>query len=230
MVVGYCRVSTNRQAVFGISLEAQAEKIRCTATAHGIELSEMIVDAGESARNLHRPGMERLLRMVDAREVEQVVIASLSRLTRSVSDLALLLDRFRRHNVTLISVQESLDTGSAAGRLVMNIMCSVSQWEREILSERTRDAMFQKKLNGERVGNIPFGYRLADDLKHVTPEPEEQRIVSMMLRLQKQGHSLRAIAADLNVKGCKTRSGTPWHHVYVCGVLKSASARNRIAA
>ncbi len=230
MVVGYCRVSTNRQAVFGISLEAQAEKIRCTATAHGIELSEIIVDAGESARNLHRPGMERLLRMVDAREVEQVVIASLSRLTRSVSDLALLLDNFRRHNVTLISVQESLDTGSAAGRLVMNIMCSVSQWEREILSERTRDAMFQKKLNGERVGNIPFGYRLADDLKHVTPEPEEQRIVSMMLRLHKQGHSLRAIAADPNVKGCKTRSGSAWHPVYVSGVLKGASARNRIAA
>jgi site-specific DNA recombinase len=230
MVVGYCRVSTNRQAVFGISLEAQAEKIRSTATAHGIELSEIIVDAGESARNLHRPGMERLLRMVDARTVKTVVIASLSRLTRSVSDLALLLDNFRRHNVTLVSVQESLDTGSTAGRLVMNIMCSVSQWEREILSERTKDAMQQKKLNGERVGNIPFGYRLADDLKHVAPEPEEQRVISAMVRLKRQGLSLRSIAADLNSQGYTTRSGTAWHHVYVSGVLKSATERNRIAA
>jgi len=230
MIVGYCRVSTDRQAEFGVSLEAQAEKIRCTATARDIELSEIIVDAGESARNLRRPGMERLLRMVDTREIEAVVIASLSRLTRSVSDLALLLDRFGRHNVTLISVQESLDTGSASGRLVMNIMCSVSQWEREILSERTKDAMFQKKLNGERVGNITFGYRLADDMKHLIPEPEEQRTVAMMLRLKSEGCSLRSIAAELNVRGYKTRSGTAWHHVYVSGVLKSAFDRKRIAA
>ena len=187
-------------------------------------------DAGESAPNLNRPGMERLLRMVGAREVEQVVIASLSRLTRSVSDLALLLDNFRRHNVTLISVQESLDTGSAAGRLVMNIMCSVSQWEREILSERTRDAMFQKKLNGERVGNIPFGYRLADDLKHIVPEPEEQRAILAMLRLHSQGRSLRSIAVELNTRGYTTRSGTAWHHVYVSGVLKAATGWNRRAA
>jgi hypothetical protein len=67
-------------------------------------------------------------------------------------------------------------------------------------------------------------------MKHDVPEPEEQRVISAMLRLQKRGHSLRSIAADLNVKGYKTRSGTAWHHVYVSGVLKSASARNRIAA
>jgi len=230
MIVGYCRVSTDRQAVFGVSLEAQAEKIRCTATARDIELSEIIVDAGESARNLHRPGMERLLRMVDSREIKAVVIASLSRLTRSVSDLAILLERFRKHEVALISVQESLDTASASGRLVLNIMCCVSQWEREILSERTKDAMFQKKLNGERVGNIPYGYRLGDDLKHIIYAPEEQHIASLMSRLKSQGRSLRSIAAELNLKGHKTRSGAAWHHVYVAGVLKSTFDRKRVAA
>jgi len=228
--IGYCRVSTDQQAVFGISLESQAEKIRATALAHEIEIDEIVVDAGESARNLQRPGMERVLEMLETGKVKTLIVANLSRLTRSVSDLALLLERFRKQDVDLISVQESLDTGSASGRLVLNIMCSVSQWEREILSERTRDAMHQKKLKGERVGNIPFGYRLGDDMKHVSIEPKEQRIISAAVRLQKQGYSLRSIASNLNVRGYKTRSGAAWHHVYVSGILKSASARSRIAA
>jgi site-specific DNA recombinase len=220
MVVGYCRVSTDRQAEFGVSLEAQAEKIRCTAAARDIELGEIIVDAGESARSLHRPGMERLLRMVDAREVKAVVIASLSRLTRSVSDLAVLLERFRKHEVALISVQESLDTASASGRLVLNIMCCVSQWEREILSERTKDAMFQKKLNGERVGTIPYGFQLADDGTHLTPNVQEQAVLFEIRSLRKKGLSLRQIAEDLNSSATTTRRGTPWRHKYVFNALR----------
>jgi site-specific DNA recombinase len=224
MIVGYCRVSTNRQVVFGVSLEAQAERIRLTAAAQGLDLDDIIVDAGESARNLQRPGMERLLRMMDAGEVQVVIIASLSRLTRSVSDLAVLLERFRRQDVTLISVQESLDTGSASGRLVMNIMCSVSQWEREILSERTRDAMQQKKLNGERVGNIPYGFRLANDGKHLQPDMGEQEVVSHIQDMRTMGFTLREIADELNRRKFTTRRGTAWRHVYVNGVLRSAAA------
>jgi Resolvase, N terminal domain len=74
--------------------------------------------------------------------------------------LCTLLERFERRGVALVSVAESLDTGSAAGRLVLNIMTAVSQWEREAIGERTRDAMSHKRTNGERVGNIQFGYRL----------------------------------------------------------------------
>jgi site-specific DNA recombinase len=229
MVVGYARVSTTQQATFGISLEAQAERIRATAEAHNLILDEIIVDAGESARSLQRPGMERLMALVVSGQVKTVLIANLSRLTRSVSDLALLLERFRKHDVALMSVQESLDTASASGRLVLNILTAVSQWEREILSERTKDAMMQMKLNGERVGTVPFGFRLAEDKKHIVPEPEEQRVVLTVLRLRNEGRSLRSIASALNAKGYTTRRGTSWQHVYVGGVLKGA-AWNRIAA
>ena len=85
----------------------------------------------------------------------------LDRLTRSVRDLAELLERFARRNVALVSVAESLDTGSAAGRLVLNVMASVSQWEREAIGERTRDALRHKKALGQRVGTIPFGFGVA---------------------------------------------------------------------
>ena len=84
-----------------------------------------------------------------------------------LADLAELLKRFERRGVSLVSVADSLDTRSAAGRLVLNIMVSVSQWEREAIGERTRDAMHHKRANGERVGTVPFGYRMAADGLHL---------------------------------------------------------------
>ncbi len=105
--------------------------------------------------------MAKLLVMVDAGKVKAVIVAKLDRLTRSVKDLCELLERFERKGVALVSVAESLDTGSAAGRLVLNIMAAVSQWEREAIGERTRDALRHKRSQGEQVGNIAFGFRLS---------------------------------------------------------------------
>ena len=122
--VGYVRVSTDKQADQGVSLDAQAEKIRAMAVVHGADLVDIIVDGGESAKSLKRPGMAKLLAMVDAGKVQTVIIAKLDRLTRSVRDLCELLERFERRGVALVSVAESLDTGSAAGRLVLNIMAA----------------------------------------------------------------------------------------------------------
>jgi DNA invertase Pin-like site-specific DNA recombinase len=147
--VGYVRVSTDKQPERGISLEAQAEKIRAMALVQGAELSEIIVESGESAKSLNRPGMAKLLAMVEEGQVKAVIVAKLDRLTRSVKDLCELLERFERRGVALVSVAESLDTGSAAGRLVLNIMAAVSQWEREAIGERTRDAMRHKRSQGE---------------------------------------------------------------------------------
>jgi DNA invertase Pin-like site-specific DNA recombinase len=123
--IAYVRVSTDKQAEHGVSLEAQDAKIRAMATVHGTELAEVIVDGGESAKSLNRPGIARLLAMVDVGGVKVVIIAKLDRLTRSVKDLCGLLELFEQRKVTLISVAESLDTGSAAGRLVLNIMTAV---------------------------------------------------------------------------------------------------------
>src|SRR5580692_10515653 len=89
--VGYVRVSTDKQADRGVSIEAQAEKIRAMAVVHDGELIDIIVDGGESAKSLNRPGMARLLALVDSGDVPSVVVAKLDRLTRSVKDLCTLL-------------------------------------------------------------------------------------------------------------------------------------------
>ncbi len=100
--IGYVRVSTDKQAEHGVSLDAQAEKIRAMALVHDAELLDIIVDGGESAKSLQRPGMTRLLGMVDKRQVQAVIVAKLDRLTSSVKDLCELLDRFERRGVALM--------------------------------------------------------------------------------------------------------------------------------
>jgi site-specific DNA recombinase len=121
LMAGYIRVSTDRQAEQGVSLEVQEAKVRAMATVQGAELTEVIVDGGESAKSLSRPGIQRLLTLVNTGKVQAVVVAKLDRLTRSVKDLCGLLELFDKRKVALISVAESLDTGTAAGRLVITI-------------------------------------------------------------------------------------------------------------
>jgi len=219
--IGYARVSTDKQADFGVSLPAQTEKIRAMAVVQGAELAEVIVDA-ESAKSLDRPGMERLLALVDAGAVDTVIIAKLDRLTRSVKDLAELLERFNRRGVSLVSVAESLDTGTAAGRLVLNIMTAVSQWEREAIGERTRDAMAHKRANGQRVGTIPFGFRMAEDGERLEEDPAEQDVLARIRALKAAGRTMRQIADELNRQGYTTRRKTAWRHQYVAAALKAA--------
>jgi DNA invertase Pin-like site-specific DNA recombinase len=220
--IAYVRVSTDKQADFGVSLEAQSEKVRAMAVVQGAELAEVIIDAGESAKSLNRPGMARLMALVDSGAVSTVIIAKLDRLTRSVADLAELLKRFERRGVSLVSVPDSLDTRSAAGRLVLNIMVSVSQWEREAIGERTRDAMRHKRSSGERVGTVPFGYRVAADGLHLEADPVEQGIISRIRELKAAGFTTRRIADELNRQGFNTRRGTAWRFQYVSQALRVA--------
>ena len=219
--IGYARVSTDKQADRGVSLDAQQEKIRAMAVVHAAELADIIVEAGESAKSLNRPGMLRLLALVDSGKVQTVIVAKLDRLTRSVKDLCELLERFEKRGAALISVAESLDTSSAAGRLVLNIMTAVSQWEREAIGERTRDALSHKRSNGERVGNVAFGYRLAADGVHVEPDEAEQAAIAAIQKLRASGHSLRYIAAVLNQEGWRTRRGSQWRLESVARVVQS---------
>jgi len=218
LAIGYCRVSTDQQCERGVSLAAQAQKVRAMALVHGAELVAVIQEGGESAKTLDRPGMQRVLAMVERRQVQAVIVAKLDRLTRSVRDLCELLELLERRGVALISVAESLDTGSASGRLVINIMAAVSQWEREAIGERTRDALRHKRSQGERVGNIAFGYRLAADGKHVEPDPGEQTVLEEIRRLRGAGVSLRRIATALNSRALRTRRGTAWRLEHVARI------------
>jgi DNA invertase Pin-like site-specific DNA recombinase len=203
--LGYVRTSTTRQE---LSLGAQEDKIRAMAVVKGIALSEVIIET-ESAKDLDRPGMERLLRMVDAGEVGAVIIAKLDRITRSVKDLATILERFHKAGASLVSVDESLDTGTASGRLVMNIMCAVSQWEREAIGERTRVGLAKLRSQGKMTGKPRYGWRSVGKGLPVEVDPVEMQNLEF-IRSRPEGSTLRSIADCLNSRGRTVRSGAAW--------------------
>ena len=217
--VGYTRVSTDKQADHGVSLEAQVEKIRAMAVVQGAELLDVITDA-ESAKSLDRPGMTRLLAMVDRGEVQTVIITKLDRITRSVVDLGTLLERFKKHDVSLVSMAESLDTGSAAGRLVMNIMASVSQWEREAIAERTATALQFKRKHHRVFNHTPYGFSRDGDALVLCAE--EQVTIGRVKAWRATGWTLQRIADVLNEDGVPTKHGCQWLPKTVSNVVSSS--------
>jgi DNA invertase Pin-like site-specific DNA recombinase len=103
----------------------------------------------------------------------------------------------------------------------LNVMASVSQWEREAIGERTRDALRHKRAQGLRAGNVPFGYALADDGATLLLDSDEQSVLAAIKALRDDGRSLRQVSSELNARGLRTRSGSPWRHEYVANLLRS---------
>ena len=210
--IAYVRVSTDKQADKGVSLDAQRAKCAAYAELYDLELCEVIVDAGESAKTLDRPGLQRALAMLKRGEAEALLVVKLDRLTRSVRDLGELVARyFAPGKAALLSVGEQIDTRSAAGRLVLNVLASVSQWEREAVGERTSAAMQHKASQGEYTGGAaPFGFRLAADGEHVEELPAEQAVLAAARELRASKLSLRAVASELARRGHHSRTGRPF--------------------
>jgi DNA invertase Pin-like site-specific DNA recombinase len=225
--VGYVRVSTERQADGGVSLDAQRAKLAAYAVAMDLDLVEIIEDAGYSAKTLDRPGISRALAMLDAGEVDALLVAKLDRLTRSVRDLGALVERYFASRCSLLSVADSIDTRSAAGRLVLNVLASVAQWEREATAERTRDALAQVKAEGVRLGGEALGWRRGDETDEegrrvVVGVESEARTVARIVALRRDGLSLREIAATLTDEGYATKRGGEWAAATVRLVLRRA--------
>lgn len=208
-VVAYIRVSTDKQAERGVSLEAQEAKVRAYAALYDLELVDVVIDAGVSAKTLDRPGLQRALGLLKSGAASAFLVVKLDRLTRSVADLGRLVEaHFQK--AALLSVGEQIDTRTAAGRLVLNVLGSVSQWEREAIGERTSAAMQHKRTLGERVGAVPYGSRLAEDGVALVPEPHEQAIIRVARSLRADGASLRGVARGLTRRGLRSRTGAPF--------------------
>lgn len=193
-VIAYVRVSTEEQASHGVSLAAQEAKLRSYCELYDHELVEVIVDAGVSAKTLNRPGLQQALGMLRSDAAQGLLVLKLDRLTRSVRDLGELLDTYFQKSA-LISIQEQCDTSSAAGRLVLNVMTSVAQWERETTSERTKTALAYKKTQGVVLGR---------------PALADTATIQRVVELRRAGQSLRQIAEALASEGCSTQRGGTW--------------------
>jgi DNA invertase Pin-like site-specific DNA recombinase len=205
-VIGYLRVSTDRQARSGLGLDAQARAIGAAATARGWEMVGTYTDDGCSAGTLRRPALAEALAALDRGEADALVVAKLDRLSRSVGDFTALTERARRRGWALVCLDIDVDTASPSGELVATITASVAQWERRIISARTIDALAAKRAQGARLGR-PVAL----------PTEVRDRIVAE----RAAGRPFAAIAADLVADGVPTARGGRWAPATVRAVCVS---------
>ncbi len=217
--IAYVRVSTEDQAEAGVSLAAQRARIEAFCVATARELDETIVDAGQSAKSLVRPGMTRILEGVRNGTIGTVVVLKLDRLTRSVRDLGDLTETFTKADASLVSVGESLDTSSAAGRMVTNLLAVVAQWEREAIAERTAFALSHKRSQGKAYSPTPFGFERVED--RIVQHEDGKRGLDLIRRMNAAGASLRQIANALTAAGIAPTRGGSWYASSVKSILGS---------
>jgi site-specific DNA recombinase len=224
IAIGYARVSTTGQVEDGVSLDAQQERLRAWATAHGYELRATEVDAGLSGgRADNRPALQRALDAV-CKGKGVLVVYSLSRLARSTRDALEIAERLHKSGANLVSLSESIDTTSAMGRFFFTLLAALAALERDLISERTKMAMAHKRsLKQYTGGEAPYGWRAEDG--QLVEDEDEQRVIRMIESMARGGNSVARIAHRLNEALTPCR-GSAWHARSVGRIL---AAQEKIA-
>lgn len=173
-------------------------------------------DEGWSGGNLNRPALQELLADVESGVVDVVVIYKLDRISRTLLDFVRLMDLFEQFDVGFVAVTQNFDTGDSTGRLILNVLLTFAQFEREIASDRLRDKFSAMRQRGMFVGgNPPFGYDLRDKKLHVNES--EAAVVKWMFQRYLKTKSYTAVARELKAQGTVRRSRTSKRGNYVEG-------------
>jgi site-specific DNA recombinase len=210
----YTRKSTEEglEQVFN-TLQAQREAaeayIQSQRQSGWVALSEHYDDGGFSGASLERPAMQRLLEAIDAGSVDCVVVYKVDRLSRSLLDFARLMERFDRRGVSFVSVTQEFSTTTSLGRLTLNILLSFAQFEREIISERTRDKLSAARRKGKWIGGWPvLGYNVDSKGGRIIVNSREAEQVQEMYRIAAKTETLEAAMRAIQTRGFKTKAWT----------------------
>ncbi len=219
-VFAYIRVSTEEQADKGNSLFEQQERLQAYARAMGWDNPELFIDDGASAKDINRKQLTLMLeRIKEDPDGGTVITTKLDRLSRKLFDILSLVDYFGKYNFKYVSQSEGFDTATPAGRLVMQMLGMVAEFERERISERVQDNMRSIARNTSKVISRPcFGYDVVD--KVMLPNLEESLLVKQMYAWALLGEGSRAIAGRMNALGVKTKEGNVWHDKVVRELLQ----------
>jgi DNA invertase Pin-like site-specific DNA recombinase len=188
-----------------LGLEAQRSAIEAEAERRGWELVCIFEDAGASGKSLSgRPGLLSALAAVEGDQAEAIIVGKLDRLSRSVHDFAGLMQRSQRRGWALVALDLGIDTTTAAGGLIANVMASVAEWERRIIGERTASALAIKRQQGVKLGR---------------PREMSAEAVERIRELRDSGRCVAEIVRVLNGEGVTTPRGGRWHSPGVARVL-----------
>jgi DNA invertase Pin-like site-specific DNA recombinase len=203
-VIGYTRVSTEEQGADGAGMQAQVVAIAEAVRVRGWRVAAWESDT-LSGRSLNRPGLTRALTACQNRTASGIVVAKLDRLSRSIVDFAGLLERAQREGWNVVALDLGVDLSTPAGEFLANVMASVAQWERRIISARTKEALAVKAAQGVVLGR---------------PTSIEPELAARITQMRNEGQTLRAICNVLNADGVPTpRGGAVWRPSSLSSVL-----------
>jgi site-specific DNA recombinase len=203
----YLRVSEDDGNKHENSIAAQ--RAACMSYVHfqiangfPMEVVEQFEEMGESAKNLERPKVKALLRLAKAKGVDVIVVYKLDRLSRSLLDFCQLAETFKADGIELVSTTQNLDSSTSHGRMMINILMTFAQYERELIQERTQATMRQRAKAGKWNGGwIPFGYDYNVETKTLTPNAGEKAHFVRMCDMVLAGDSLERIAHYMKKAG-----------------------------
>ncbi len=231
----YTRKSTdeNLDSDFN-SLDAQREAgesyVKSQRHQGWVVLPERYDDGAYSGATLERPALQRLLADVHAGRVNAIVVYKIDRLSRSLLDFARLMEELEQNEVSLVSVTQQFNTSTSMGSLVMHILLSFAQFEREVTAERIRDKIAAEKRRGRYLGGVPpLGYDVDRERRCLVVVPDEAELVCLIFRRFLEIGSVVALIRELNDNGHTTKSwttkkgkvrpGRPWNKAHIYRLL-----------
>lgn len=218
---GYIRVSTEKQ-VMGYSIEGQITQIEQYCQFNGYELVDIYADRGISGKSMNRPELHRMLNDAKNGKLDCVMVYKTNRLARNTSDLLTIVEELHRQNVEFFSLSERMEVKNSTGKLMLQILASFSEFERNTILENIYTGQRQRALEGYYQGNLPLGYNnIPDNKKELMINQHEANIVKYIFESYAKGHGYRKIANALNHKGYVTKKGNPFSISAVTYILSN---------
>ena len=213
-----CAIYTRKSTDEGLnqdfsSLDAQREAAEAFVASQRREgwqlVAERFDDGGFTGGNMDRPALKRLLALVEARQVDCVVVYKVDRLSRSLLDFARMMGLFDRCGASFVSVTQQFNTTNSLGRLTLNILLSFAQFERELISERTRDKMCAARRKGKWIGGHPvLGYDIDTKARKLVVNSEEAHQVRTIFDQYLEMGAMLPVLQDLDRRGWRTKRWT----------------------
>ena len=226
---GYIRESTDQQATDGYGMSAQQHSIRSYCELHGWELTEIYADAGRSGRTMRgREDLARLLADARSGRFERVVFWKLDRLGRNLKDLLEICDQLEAADIGIVSIQEAIDTGTAAGRMIRSFLGAVAEFEREVTVERIKAGLEEKARQGKILGPLPLGY-VRDEKGEISEDPLIGPLIRSAFQAYAGGqHSLRGMAVWAASVGLRSAAGNPLDRLSVRKLLTNITYSGQV--